>query len=284
MEQEKNTTTTDDSPMEHAEEKTESNEEDILEFYVGYSWKQSFIGFFLFLIPVVLVWKIFGTPSNKFMVIYPREFISLPATLLSNFSHGSLDHLVGNMATFFFLGLWVMKTEGTRGILGICVGMTFAGLIIWLFGENPSLGFSSAVFACIGILIVRSMRESFRQTFFLVIILGTIFQTSETIRPTQYVAGKNISWLGHLGGLIGGMLTQIRSRRIALQILFKNQVITLEEFTTIAKRIHHGETVSQDNGENVSENGEEEIPKNNEENISKSRESEPDNTTKETSP
>ena len=80
------------------------------------------------------------------------------------------------------------------------------------------------------------------------------------------------------------MLTQIRSRRIALQILFKNQVITLEEFTTIAKRIHHGETVSQDNGENVSENGEEEIPKNNEENISKSRESEPDNTTKETSP
>ena len=57
----------------HAEEKTESNEEDILEFYVGYSWKQSFIGFFLFLIPVVLVWKIFGTPSNKFMVIYPRN-------------------------------------------------------------------------------------------------------------------------------------------------------------------------------------------------------------------
>ena len=31
-----------------------------------------------------------------------------------------------------------MKTEGTRGILGICVGMTFAGLIIWLFGKTQA--------------------------------------------------------------------------------------------------------------------------------------------------
>ena len=219
----------------------------IKDIYGGYTWKQTWkIMYFFVFVLFIMYWLTDGAPKNRLLVIDPREIRSLPAIFFSNFFHGSKAHLTGNIGGFLIFGTLVIKQEGTRGLWGILLGCLTAGATIWVFGAGYTLGFSGAVFACLGILIVRSIRTSIFQTILLIIIIGTVYEVSffETIRPTEYTNDNRISWLGHLGGLIGGMMSQIRNRAVAAEILFRNDKITSEEFITIANRIDKEESAS----------------------------------------
>ena len=65
------------------------------------------------------------------------------------------------------------------------------------------------------------------------------FSLFDTLRPSAEAG--NISWRAHLGGVIGGMASQIRSLPIALELLYKAGKVTKEEFIVIANRIHEDE-------------------------------------------
>ncbi len=227
-----------------AEEKMSINRlpDKVKELYRSWSYAEAAVGVIFFTVVLLVAWVFTrGVPESKLLALHPRELVSIPAILLSNFFHKDFTHLFGNLLFFVPLGFWVFKQEGMRGFLGILVGMLVAGVATWVFGERVSstVGFSGAVFACVGILLVRSIRESVLQTVVFLVLLYFFLEDSlfETIRPTVSTEKGNISWLGHLGGLIGGMMVQIRSIQIALEMLHKQDHITEEEFITIANRI-----------------------------------------------
>ncbi len=214
----------------------------VKEFYRGCSYQEA-TGMVVFFVVILLAAWFFtkGFPESRLLTLHPRRLASIPAILFSHFFHKDLRHLLTNLLAFVPLGLWVFKREGVRGVFGVLLGMLVAGCTIWLFGQKGTTvaGFSSAVFACVGILLVRSIRESVVETVILLVVLYFFLEESlfETIRPTLSTEAGNISWIGHLGGLMGGMMAQIRSLQIALEMLYKQGQVTEEEFNVIAARI-----------------------------------------------
>lgn len=221
---------------------------DIKKSYQGFSAVEAWVTVFIFagivIVASVVVWS-FGDdfPESKLLFLHAKHIGSLPAILFSNFFHKDLGHLSNNLILFAPLGFFVFKQEGVRGIWGVLIGMVSAGTSSWLFDGygTVSIGFSGAVFACIGILLVCAIRKSLLQVVILCVLLYLFleFPIFETIRPTAYAKENNISWLGHLGGLIGGMMAQIRSLEIALEMLHTKGKITDKEFITIAMRINN---------------------------------------------
>ena len=217
------------------------NEEDQFDF-VRWSVTGSIFATATFVVVLFLVWTIFGSPSSVYTAVHPREIGSIPAILLSNFFHRDTQHLTGNLIIFVPLGFFVFRLECLRGLVGIFIGMMVASTAEWLFAANSSVsyGFSGAVMACWGILFVSVIRRDYRLVVVFLFLSYAFMELTlfETIRPTAYTKENNIAWLGHLGGVIGGMASQIRSLPIALELLYKEGKVTKEEFITIANRIN----------------------------------------------
>lgn len=223
--------------------KTKKLPDEIKSFYRPCLPATAFAVVTFFVLILLVCWYFTGgVPRSELFALIPRQWLSLPAIVLSNFFHINFLHLLNNLIYFVPLGFFVFKQEGLfRGVEGIFTGMIVAGTAVWLFGgENTvHVGFSGAVLACVGILLVRSIRESVIQTVVLLALLYIFLENVlfETIRPTAHTEKHHISWLGHLGGLIGGMMAQIRSLPIALEMLYKQGYFTEKEFVTFATRI-----------------------------------------------
>lgn len=231
--------------------------DDMKMFFRGWSHKESAFAVAGFVLLLSVLHYYVGAPENRLLALHPRSFTSIPAIFFSNFFHGNNLHLIGNLTAFIVLGFFVFNTEGLRGLLGIFAGMIGAGVAVWLFddGNLRTIGFSGAVMACWGIVFVSLLRRDYRwlAVFLVLSYLLMGFALFETIRPTEYTESQHISWLGHLGGLLGGMASQIRSPFIALEILYNNKKVTDAEFMTIAARMLKNEEIpnsSSQSGEN----------------------------------
>lgn len=229
--------------------KIENLPEKLRALYRPISYSEAFATVIVFVMILLTAWYFTeGVPESKLLAVHPREWKSLPAILLFNFFHLDATHLINNLIFFVPLGVWTFKQEGARGVIGIFIGMLVAGAAVWLFGEGETfkwifgqsnsvtVGFSGAVFACVGVLLVRSLRESMIQTIIL-LVLAYSFLELNTIQPSEDTEAYNISWLCHLGGLMGGMMAQIRSLEVALEMLYKQGLLTEKEFVSIATRI-----------------------------------------------
>ena len=192
-----------------------------------------------------------GKISGMLIAVHPLEWKSLPAVILANFFHANEQHLWFNLITFWLLGMWALKKEGTRAITGMFYGIFFAGVAAWMFGfsidfseddisidfskDTAHLGFSGVVYALAGILIVSSIRTGFWTSVLMCIAIFLVFGGTLHILPDD--TPKEISWISHLGGLIGGMYSQIRNPVIALRILAEDDFVTPEEAEIIYERI-----------------------------------------------
>ena len=199
----------------------------------------------------------------KFIAVYPRDPWSIPAIILSNFFHSDTGHLISNLMFFWVFGLWAFKQEKSEVLQGILYGAVFAGVATWLFGTAGSvhLGFSGVVFALVGILIISSIRIGCITIIVfmcLAVYIGLIvsggaptlwpsdltnqyadilsyLRGAPTLWPSDFTEG--VPWLGHLGGLIGGMYSQIKSPRHALRILAEKELVTPKEAKAINSRM-----------------------------------------------
>lgn len=177
-------------------------------------------------------------PLPKFIAVYPGDPWSLPAIILSNFFHSNTEHLVLNLISFWLVGLWAFKQEKGAAIEGMGYGVVFAGAAMWLFGNGVSLGFSGVVFSLVGILIISSIRIGGVAIVLICLAVYYLFIVPKgmpTLWPSEISEG--ISWQGHLGGLIGGMYSQIKNPRHALRILAEGKWVTPGEAKVIYNRI-----------------------------------------------
>jgi membrane associated rhomboid family serine protease len=128
-----------------------------------------------------------------------------PNLLFAPFLHVGMAHIVANTVPFALLGGVIALQSPWRFVAVSLAGALGGALVAWLLGPplSVAVGASGLVFAYFGWIIVRAIRE--RSVFAIVLALVTLVVYGGVLwglSPFQV----GISWQGHLGGLLGGVV------------------------------------------------------------------------------
>ena len=156
--------------------------------------------------------------------ILPRNIGRLPEIFTSPFLHFDWDHIEGNSGPLFVFGL-LAAYRGVVRFLGVtaCVAVT-SGLAVWLFQSSDSLtvGASGLIFGYFGYVLARGLidRNLIDALAAVVMALSYAYILTVAIPGTP-----GVSWMGHLGGLLGGIAAGwiFRSSKRGLNIARKDK-------------------------------------------------------------
>lgn len=157
--------------------------------------------------------------------------------LTSMFLHGGWLHLLVNMIALWSLGTAIEMTVGPSrfGLLYIFSGLTGA-LFVVVFQSNlgsPTVGASGAIMGLLAAIAIFYPRSEMLILFFpmkartAAIVIGLI-----SVLLALYDRSSGISHLGHLGGLIGGILYT----KFVLQLDFLRNDLHHEQGTVFRMR------------------------------------------------
>ena len=146
--------------------------------------------------------------------ILPRSIGRLPEIFTAPFLHFSWDHIEGNSGPLFVFGL-LAAYRGVVRFLGVTVLVAVtSGLAVWLFQGNNQLtvGASGLIFGYFGYVLSRGLFDR----NLIDVLTALVMALSYAYILTVAIPGApGVSWIGHLGGLIGGLASGwiFRTRR-----------------------------------------------------------------------
>jgi membrane associated rhomboid family serine protease len=175
--------------------------------------------------------------------VLPRNIGRLPEIFTSPFLHFNWDHIEGNSGPLFVFGLLaayrgVVKFGGVTLVVAIT-----SGLAVWLFQSSGSVtvGASGLIFGYFGYVLARGLvdRNLIDALAAVVMALSYAYILTVAIPGTP-----GVSWIGHLGGLVGGLASGwiFRSSKRGLNIARKGPDVKEPGSTTRTSSTRAGET------------------------------------------
>jgi membrane associated rhomboid family serine protease len=135
--------------------------------------------------------------------ILPRNLGHLGDIFTAPFLHFSWDHIEGNSGPLFVFGL-LAAYRGVVRFLGVTLIVAItSGLAVWLFqGNQLTVGASGLIFGYFGYVLARGLidRNLIDALAAVVMALSYAYILTVAIPGTP-----GVSWIGHLGGLVGGL-------------------------------------------------------------------------------
>ena len=143
--------------------------------------------------------------------IVPRTRDGLLGIVFAPFLHANLNHLMSNTVPFLLFG-WLVMLRDSRHFLPVALySMLGAGLLAWGFGAPNSVhvGASGIVFGFLGFLLLSGWyARSFTSIALSMLVAAVWGGTVLGVLPGT----PGVSWQGHLGGFLGGVLAARRYR------------------------------------------------------------------------
>ncbi|MEZ4863513.1 MAG: rhomboid family intramembrane serine protease [Caldilineaceae bacterium] len=149
--------------------------------------------------------QVFWHGQLDYFGIYPRTWLGLRNILLAPLLHRGFTHLFANTVPFWVLGWFVLLRGVWEFWLVTLLTAVVSGLGVWLFGMPATvhIGLSGVLFGYLGFLLLRGYFERSTPAIVLALLAGLLYGSMIWgILPLQ----PNVSWLGHLFGLVGGGL------------------------------------------------------------------------------
>jgi len=137
--------------------------------------------------------------------IWPHSVTRLGDIFTAPFLHFSWQHIEGNTVPLFVLGVLAAYRGLKKFLLATLIIAVVSGLAVWLFqsGSELTVGASGLIFGYFGYVLVRGFFDRNLLDIGLGAIAGVLYWT---ILQVAIPGTPGISWIGHLGGLLGGVL------------------------------------------------------------------------------
>ena len=136
--------------------------------------------------------------------IVPRNLGHLGDIFIAPFLHFSWDHIEGNSGPLFVFGL-LAAYRGVVKFLGVTVIVAVtSGMAIWLFqsGGELTVGASGLIFGYFGYVLARGLIDRNLIDALAAVVMALSYAYILTV---ALPGTPGVSWIGHLGGLIGGL-------------------------------------------------------------------------------
>jgi membrane associated rhomboid family serine protease len=137
--------------------------------------------------------------------ILPMHLSRLPDIFTAPFLHVSWQHIEGNSLPLFVLGVLAAYRSIARFLVVSLIVLVTSGLAVWLFqsGDAVTVGASGLIFGYFGYVLVRGFLDRNMVDIFAGAVAGVLYWT---ILQVAIPGTPGVSWIGHLGGLVGGVI------------------------------------------------------------------------------
>jgi membrane associated rhomboid family serine protease len=137
--------------------------------------------------------------------IVPMHLSRLPDIFTAPFLHFSWQHIEGNSLPLFVLGVLAAYRSLGRFLVVSLIVLVTSGLAVWLFqsSSEPTVGASGLIFGYFGYVLVRGFLDRNLVDIFVGVVAGVLYWT---ILEVAIPGTQGVSWIGHLGGLVGGVI------------------------------------------------------------------------------
>ena len=158
---------------------------------------------------VLLIWLVywfelrFGFRFND-MGIYPRTFSGLRGILFSPFIHGSLEHLYHNSTPLLILSTALFYFYRALAWRVLVLGLLFSGFLTWLIGSPAfHIGASGLIYVLMSFMLFKGILSKNHHLKALSLIVVFLYGS---ILWYVFPVKENMSWEGHLSGLLVGLV------------------------------------------------------------------------------
>ena len=156
------------------------------------------------------LWGVFGVNTVlggallQFGIV-PRTTDGLIGILVAPFLHANLNHLLSNTVSFALFGWMVMLRDRRHFLPVTLIAMLCSGIVTWTLGAPNSVhvGASGVIFGHFGFLLLSGWYARSFASIALSVLVGVVWGgTVFGVLPGT----PGVSWQGHLGGFLGGVL------------------------------------------------------------------------------
>ncbi len=145
--------------------------------------------------------------------VHPLSINGLQGILLSPFIHGDFEHLMANTVPFLVLSTALVYFY--RGIsIRVFVGIWFlSGIWIWFGGRDSwHIGASGIIYGLSSFLFFSGVIRKDSRLAALALIVAFLYGSLIWGVFPDFLPKKNISWEGHLGGFVAGIIMAVYYR------------------------------------------------------------------------
>lgn len=168
------------------------------------------------LLMVLLIWIVFWYQVSvdygiKSFGIRPQKLEGLFGIFTSPFLHGDIDHLYNNSIPLLVLSLALFYFYNKIAWKVILYGVLLSGFLTWVIGSSGNhIGASGLIYVLVSFIFFKGI---FAKHYRLIALsLMVIFLYGSMIWYV-FPIKDGMSWEGHLGGLITGLLFAIIFRK-----------------------------------------------------------------------
>ena len=137
--------------------------------------------------------------------ILPHNAGRLGEIFTAPFLHFSWQHIEGNSVPLFVLGVLAAYRSLLRFAFASLIIAVTSGMAVWLFQSSNELtvGASGLIFGYFGYVLLRGFFDRNPLDIGLGLVAGALYWT---ILQVAIPGTPGVSWIGHVGGLVGGVL------------------------------------------------------------------------------